>query len=83
VKLGLKRMLEWGGGMIDQGLVDEYPLLAKDPSVTVTEQDIRRMLGVELSAKQIAALLTPLEFQCRVEGEKVIAQTPPFRTDIA
>ncbi len=30
VKLGLKRMLEWGGGVVSQGLIDEYPLPAVD-----------------------------------------------------
>ena len=82
VKLGLKRMLEWGGGEIDQGLVDEYPLPAIDPQVQITERDIQRMLGVSLPAQQIAGLLTRLEFECRVQGDTVIAQTPPFRTDI-
>ncbi len=82
VKLGLKRMLEWGGGEIYQGLVDEYPLLAKDPVVSITESDVRRQLGIQLNAHQIAALLSGLEFQCRVEGQTVIAQTPPIRTDI-
>jgi phenylalanyl-tRNA synthetase beta chain len=82
VKLGLKRMLEWGGGEIDSGLVDTFPLPARDPLVQISERDIRRMLGVELSAQQIADLLTRLEFQCRVEGDTVSAQTPPFRTDI-
>ncbi len=82
VRLGLKRMLEWGGGTINQGLVDEYPLPAHDPLVKITEQDVQRLLGVRLSAKHIADLLTRLEFGCRVEGDAVIAQTPPFRTDI-
>jgi phenylalanyl-tRNA synthetase beta chain len=82
VRLGLKCMLEWGGGEIAQGLVDAYPLPAKDPVVRITEHDVQRMLGIQLSAQQIADLLTRLEFQCQVEGDTVIAQTPPIRTDI-
>lgn len=82
VRLGLKRMLEWGGGEIAKGLVEEYPLPATDPLVKITEADVRRQLGVEISAPEIARLLSGLEFQCRVEGNTVIAQTPPIRMDI-
>jgi phenylalanyl-tRNA synthetase beta chain len=82
VRLGLKRMLEWSGGEISQGLIDEYPLPAKDPLVRISEDDVRRQLGIQLSAQQIADLLSPLEFVCRVEGDCVIAQTPPIRLDI-
>ncbi|MBE0699981.1 MAG: phenylalanine--tRNA ligase subunit beta, partial [Anaerolineaceae bacterium] len=82
VRLGLKRMLEWSGGKIDQGLVDEYPLPANDPLVRISESDVERQLGVAISAEQIAAYLSGLEFQCRVEGKSVIAKTPPIRTDI-
>jgi phenylalanyl-tRNA synthetase beta chain len=35
-----------------------------------------------LSAQQIAGLLTPLEFTCRVEGDSVEVKTPPIRMDI-
>jgi phenylalanyl-tRNA synthetase beta chain len=82
VRLGLKRMLEWGGGKIDRGLIDAYPLPAKDPLVRITESSVRRQLGVTISAEQIAAYLRGLEFECRVEGDTVSAQTPPIRTDI-
>ena len=82
VKLGLKRMLEWGGGEISQGLIDEYPLPYQDPTVTITPHDVKRLLGIELSAKQIAGLLEPLEFKCQVEENRVKAQSPDYRVDI-
>lgn len=82
VKLGLKRMLEWGGGEIAQGLVDEYPMPAKDPEVQITVQDVNRLLGIDLSAERIAELLSGLEFECRVDGDVVTAKTPPHRLDI-
>lgn len=85
VKLGLKHMLEWGRGdraAIAQDLIDAYPLPAKDPEVRLTEQDVHRLLGIQLSAQQIADLLTALEFTCRVEDSAVVAKTPPFRMDI-
>lgn len=82
VRLGLKYMLAWSGGVVCKGLVDEYPLPAKDPLAQIGEQDVARQLGVQISAPEIARLLGGLEFECRVEGTTVFAQTPPFRLDI-
>jgi len=86
VQLGLKRMLAWGSQgdqtAVAQGLIDVYPLPAKDPEISLSVQDIRRLLGLDLTAEEIASLLSRLEFTCRVEGDQVYAQTPPFRMDI-
>jgi phenylalanyl-tRNA synthetase beta chain len=82
VQRGLEYMAAWSGGMVAPGLVDEYPLPPKDPVVEVTPYDVKRLLGIELSAQEIAELLSRIEFECKVEDEKVIAQTPPIRMDI-
>ena len=83
---GLKRCLyfmsEWSGGIVAPDFVEKYPRPPKDPRVEITPRDVRRLLGISLSAQEIADLLTRLEFQCDIEGEKVAAQTPPFRMDI-
>ncbi|HUG33688.1 MAG TPA: phenylalanine--tRNA ligase subunit beta [Anaerolineales bacterium] len=82
VKRGLQYMAEWSGGNIAPGLVDVYPLKPKDPIIAVTPKDVKRLLGIELTAKQIAELLTRLEFECKVEKDVVRAKTPPHRLDI-
>ena len=82
LKRGLQYMAKWGEGKVAPGLVDEYPLPPNDPVVEVTPQDVTRLLGIELSAQEIADLLNRIEFECKVEGDKVIAQTPPHRIDI-
>ena len=82
VRRGLQLMAAWSGGKIAPGLVDEYPLKPEDPTVAVTPKDVRRWLGIELSAEEIAGLLTRLEFECRIEGETVHAKTPAHRLDI-
>lgn len=82
VWLCLDRMAEWTGGEVYSDLVDEYPLPAKDPVVTVTPADVTRWLGIDLTASQIAKLLSPLEFTCTVKGDSVTVQTPPNRMDI-
>jgi phenylalanyl-tRNA synthetase beta chain len=82
VQLGLDYMSRWAGGVISKGVVDSYPAPVEDACPSVSVRDVRRVLGIELSAVQIAAYLSRLEFACRVEGETVFAQTPPHRLDI-
>lgn len=82
VKRGLQLMAEWAGGNIAPGLVDVYPLKPKDPTITVTPNDVKRLLDIDLTAKQIAELLTRLEFKCTVDKNTVKAKTPPHRLDI-
>jgi phenylalanyl-tRNA synthetase beta chain len=83
---GIKRclywMAQWSGGTVAPGLVDNYPLPPVDPRVEITENDVKRALGVKISAPEIAEMLTRLEFECIVAGETIQVQTPAFRTDI-
>ena len=82
VKRGLQLMSQWSNGNIAPGLVDEYPLKPKDPTVTITPKDVKRLLGIDLTAKQIADSLERLEFKCTVEKNEVKAKVPPHRMDI-
>jgi len=84
--IGVKRCLEWmrkwTGGTVAQGLVDEYPLPQVDPSVVLTPADVERWLGISLTAKEIAELLTKLEFSVSIKGNQLNVKTPPHRLDI-
>jgi phenylalanyl-tRNA synthetase beta chain len=82
VRRGLQLMAEWSGGKIAPGLVDEYPLRPKEVTVTVTTKDVKRLLGIDLTAKQVAELLTRLEFKCKVRKDSLEVTAPPHRMDI-
>lgn len=82
VQLCLERIAAWSGGQIAAGLVDAYPLPAVDPEVRLTSAEVKHLLGIDLSVEEMARLLRPLEFDCRVEGDTLIAKTPPIRMDI-
>ncbi len=82
VRLCLKRMQEWGGGEIAKGLVDRYPNPPVDPVVEITSGWVNDNLGTALTAGEIAEILTRLEFECLVEGDKIAAKTPRHRLDI-
>ncbi len=83
---GLRRCLEimrqWSDGTVAQGIVDEYPLPYPDPVLHITPADVKRWLGIELSAATIADILTRLEFRCQVDGQKITVQAPDHRMDI-
>ncbi|HSF81148.1 MAG TPA: phenylalanine--tRNA ligase subunit beta [Anaerolineales bacterium] len=82
VRRGLELMRQWSGGVVANGLVDNYPLPPLDPTVTVTPADVRRWLGIELSPQEIAGLLSRLEFKAEIDGQSVRATTPDHRLDI-
>ncbi len=82
VRLALAWMAEWSNGNVAPGLVDAYPQPVVDAQVTLTEGDVRRILGVELKADEIAGLLERLDFECEIEGSNVQVKTPPTRLDI-
>jgi phenylalanyl-tRNA synthetase beta chain len=82
VTVCLEYMRRWAGGVVSKGLVDAYPLPPHDPEVTITAEDVRRGLGINLSTKEIAGILERLSFEVKVEGQYIQAKTPPYRLDI-
>ncbi|HZD56512.1 MAG TPA: phenylalanine--tRNA ligase subunit beta, partial [Anaerolineales bacterium] len=82
VRRGLDLMRKWTGGIVAEGLVDNYPLPPRDPTVEVSEQDVERWLGIHLRSEEIAEILDKLEFKVEVEDGKVQATTPDHRLDI-
>jgi phenylalanyl-tRNA synthetase beta chain len=82
VRRGLELMRVWSGGLIAQGLVDNYPLPPDDPTIELTTQDVKRWLGIELNADQISDLLTRLDFSVHIDRDKLTIKTPDHRLDI-
>jgi phenylalanyl-tRNA synthetase beta chain len=83
VRRGLDLMRLWSGGVVADGLVDNYPLPPDDPKVEFTTQDVQRWLGISLETDQIADILTRLEFTVDANGNQLSVKTPPHRLDIS
>ncbi len=99
---GLKRclswMAQWSGGTIAPGIVDNYPLPPKEPTIEIRESDIRRALGIEIPLEQVKGMLERLEFKCDIQPvdnsilddsntqisniEYLAVNPPPIRLDI-
>jgi phenylalanyl-tRNA synthetase beta chain len=82
VRRGLELMHQWAGGVVSQGLIDNYPLPPTDPAVEVTPLDVRRWLGISLQPDEIADILRRLEFKVGVVDGSVRAVAPDHRLDI-
>ncbi len=82
VRLGLQRLAAWSGGEIAQGLVDAYPQPYEDPTITLSMQTVKRILGLNLQPAQAAALLEKIGFTCQVKKDSLVVTAPPTRVDI-
>ena len=82
VRRGLELMRSLAGGIVKQGLVDNYPLPPVDPIIEISPVEVERWLGIRLELEEIAELLRRLEFDVKLQGEVVRAKTPDHRLDI-
>lgn len=82
VRRGLELMERWAGGAVDPVMVDAYPLPPKTSVVDITPGDVKRWLGLDLSAPRIAELLTRLEFKVQIDGDVLHTTCPEHRLDI-
>ena len=88
VRRGLKLMHQLAGGIVYQGLIDNYQLQPVDPVIDLTPDDVQRMLGIKLSVHEITKILQSLDFHCELisEGSSQVvihAHTPDHRLDIS
>ncbi len=83
VRRGLELMRQWAGGVVAQGLVDNYPLPPSAPTIEITPADVKRWLGIELSVGEIQKILESLEFRCALKTDHYLLVTvPDHRLDI-
>lgn len=73
---------QYAGATTAHGLVDEYPLAWKCLDLSLPASEAERILGMALSADEIARLLAPLGFDCTVVRDTVHVRVPSFRMDV-
>lgn len=84
VTRGIELMRQWGGGTVARGLVDVIAKLAPSVSVEITPAEVERLLGIQLSIKEITRILESLEFKVvpDVSGSTLHVTPPDHRLDI-
>jgi len=76
-------MRSLAGGTIARGVADCYPAPQVPSVVTLTTEEVKRILGMDLHRAEIERILTALEFRCEPEGETALRVTAPdHRLDI-
>lgn len=78
----LDLMRQWSGGVVAQGLVDQYPLPVEDPQLEISPQEVHRWLGIDITLSEMADLLRRLQFEVEVGPASLFAKTPDHRLDI-
>jgi phenylalanyl-tRNA synthetase beta chain len=75
-------MAEIAGGKVCKGVIDVYPNPIEPAQVSVRTERVRKLLGIDISTEEIAAMLKRLQFEVKVDGEVVHCLVPTFRNDI-
>ena len=80
--LGLMQQI--AGGTVAQGMIDVYARPWQPVVLDLPPREVERILGITLSAHEIADLLRPLGFGCEVIGEPSVVRVtaPSFRQDV-
>ena len=79
---GIELMRQTGGGQIAAGALDDYPLPPETPVIDLPTSEIRRILGMEMTADHAVALLRRGGFAVTVEGDTIHTTAPDWRLDI-
>jgi phenylalanyl-tRNA synthetase beta chain len=84
VKRATQLLIELGEGKAVKGCIDVYPGKVVTQPLTIRPSKLKRLLGYELSAEQIAQTLSALGFACRISdgGDSITVIAPWWRTDI-
>lgn len=82
VTRGLELMRQWSRGVVNEGLIDKYPLPTRPSVVEIEPADALRWLGVRLTTSQLATILRKLEFDVKTKGKKLTVTSPDHRLDI-
>jgi len=79
----VKLMVELCGGKAAEGIIDVYPGKRKDVRVTLTQERLHTLLGMELPVARVRQVLSSLGFSCRwVPPDRYVVRVPYWRTDV-
>ncbi len=77
---GAKLMAELAGGTLVEGVLDYYPNPPQTVTVNLSQAEVTRLLGIELSLAEIKNILESLEFQVKeVDLDTEAAEIEPNR----
>ena len=75
-------MLEVAGGVAAKGIIDVFPVVKTPPTLTIGSEQLRRVLGTDISTDTMDGVLTSLGFETTRDGDTLEVRTPYWRADI-
>jgi phenylalanyl-tRNA synthetase beta chain len=83
IRRAVRLMVELAGGRAAEGIIDVYPGKRRETRITVTQERLRRVLGLQLPTAQVRQTLASLGFGCRwVPPDRYVVRVPYWRTDV-
>ncbi len=77
---GIKLYKEFAQGTVLSEIIDIYPNKLKEKTVTVSQEKINKIIGVEIPAKKSSEILKGLGFENIVENNILKVNVPSFRS---
>jgi len=84
-QLRLTELLQtYADGAVAPGMLDVRIVAPRAVTITLTTYEVRRILGLDFTVDQIAALLAPLAFSCTpVDAHTLQVGVPSYRMDVS
>ncbi len=86
-KIALDRVVqlitEVAGGDLLKGVIDYYPEKEKEKEINFDIDELRKVLGTEISIKEVEKILRALDFKIQRGGSKFFVTVPFFRVDVS
>ncbi|MFH0941797.1 MAG: phenylalanine--tRNA ligase subunit beta [Chloroflexota bacterium] len=82
LKRATQLIVALAGGEVARGIIDQYPGRRERKPIKITTEGVKRVLGVELAAERMRAVLSSLGFECEPDSSGVTARAPYWRSDI-
>lgn len=77
-------MRQFAGGVVAQGLVDEYPAPPPEVRIELSADEVERLLGIRIPLERIAEHLRRLQFTVEPSGpERLLVIAPDHRLDVS
>lgn len=78
-----KLILDVAGGTLEEGVIDAGPALPAPTVVSMRTKRCDDLLGIHVDPAEQARILTSLDIDAQVKGDRIEAEIPPHRPDLS
>jgi phenylalanyl-tRNA synthetase beta chain len=82
LKRATQLITQLGGGSVAKGMIDAYPGQVDRKPVPITQHDVKRLLGIDISLEGIKGCMEALGLDCKLESGAIQVERPWWRNDI-